>query len=402
MEWELTKKQAEYIFVDDEEICVEGSAGSGKTIFACSKTIFYAINNPGARIGIFRKTLPSLKKTSWLEIRKLLDDHKIVYDENKADGLITLSNGSTMSFSGLDDLSKVRSLNLDYIYIEQAEQIDRDTYLELKLRLRGSGADVEYRQAMLVVQPENPSHWIYQYFHVNGFGKVLFFSYHDNPLLPRKHREYYERLEQIDETAYRRYSLGEWCGNGNLIFTNWDKETRDTFNFYVIGIDFGFSVPSAVVLIGFYDLEPYVIDEVYEKELTTEDLFEQIKDMLHRNGLSFEDIDLAFADAAEPDRIKNLNEWGLYTEASVKDVKGRINTTKLTKIHIDENKCPNILKEIQSYSWRKDKDGYVTDVPVKVNDHAVDALQYAIYGILGANSPYRTTSTFDLMEVSVY
>lgn len=401
-EWLLTEKQAEHIQDDTNELCVEGSAGSGKTLFACSKTIFYGIENAGARIGIFRKTLPSLKRTSWLEIRKLLDNHGIVYEENKADGLITLSNGTTMSFSGLDDLSKVRSLNLDYIYIEQAEQIDRDTYLELKLRLRGSGADVKYRQAMLVVQPENPSHWIYQYFHVNGYGKILHFSYKTNSFLPAEHREYYERLEEIDETAYRRYSLGEWCGNGNLIFTNWDKETRDTFNFYAIGVDFGFSVPSAVVLIGFYDLEPYVLDEVYEKELTTEELFSRIKDMLIHNNLGFNDIDLAFADAAEPDRIKNLNEWGLYTEASVKDVKGRINTTKLTKIHIDEDKCPHLIKEIQSYSWRKDKDGNVTDVPVKVNDHAVDALQYAIYGMLGTNSPYRTDGTVDLSEVSVF
>ncbi len=212
---------------------------------------------------MFRKTLPSLKRTSWLEIRKLLDKHHIVYDENKADGIITLSNGSTLSFSGLDELTKVRSLNLDYIYIEQAEEIDRDTYLELKLRLRGSGANVKYRQAMLVVQPENPSHWIYQYFHVNGYGKILHFSYKTNSFLPAEHREYYERLEEIDETAYRRYSLGEWCGNGNLIFTNWDKQTRDTFNFYVIGVDFGWAVPSAALLIGFYDLEPYVIDEVY-------------------------------------------------------------------------------------------------------------------------------------------
>lgn len=401
-EWLLTEKQAEHIYDETNELCVEGSAGSGKTLFACSKTIFYAIDNPNSRSGIFRKTLPSLKRTSWLEIRKLLDKHHIVYDENKADGIITLSNGSTLSFSGLDELTKVRSLNLDYIYVEQAEEIDRDTYLELKLRLRGSGANVKYRQAMLVVQPENISHWIYQYFHINGYGKILHFSYKTNSFLPVEHREYYERLEEIDETAYRRYSLGEWCGNGNLIFTNWDKQTRDTFNFYVMGVDFGWAVPSAALLIGFYDLEPYVIDEIYEKELTTEELFNRIKIMLNKNSLGFEDIDMVFADAAEPDRITNFNEWGLYTEPSVKDVMGRINATKLTKLHIDKDKCPNTIKEIQSYSWRKDKDGIATNVPLKVNDHAVDALQYAVYGILGINSPYRSDGTVDLDEVSFY
>ena len=46
--------------------------------------IFWAINNPNSRIGVFRKTLPALKKTSWLEIRKLLDSHGIEYEENRS------------------------------------------------------------------------------------------------------------------------------------------------------------------------------------------------------------------------------------------------------------------------------------------------------------------------------
>lgn len=364
--------------------------------------IFWAINNPNSRIGVFRKTLPALKKTSWLEIRKLLDSHGIEYEENRSEGVIILSNGATLSFSGLDDLQKVRSLNLDYIYIEQAEEIDRDTYLELKLRLRGSGADVTYRQALLVVQPSEPSHWIYEYFHNMHYGKIVHFSFRENPFLPEDHKEYYERLKEIDYDAYRRYSLGEWGMLSSLIFKNWDTDTRETFNYYSVGIDFGWAVPSAALLIGFYDNEPYIIDEIYEKELTTEELFELIKGMLARNGLGISDIDLCFGDAASPDRIMNLNEWGLYTEPSVKDVQAKINTAKLTQIHINEDKCPNTLKEIQSYTWRKNRDGTILDVPVKLNDHAMDAMMYCIYGMLGANSPYKCDGTVDLDEVSFY
>lgn len=402
MEWKLSEKQAKYIDDDSNELLVEGSAGSGKTLFACSKVIFWAINNPNSRIGVFRKTLPSLKKTSWLEIRKLLDTHSIEYDENRSDGTIILSNNATITFSGLDDLQKVRSLNLDYIYVEQAEEIDRDTYLELKLRLRGSGVDVTYRQSLLVVQPSEPTHWIYEYFHNMKYGKVVHFSFRENPFLPEDHKEYYERLKEIDYDAYRRYSLGEWGMLSSLIFKNWDTDMRDTFNYYAIGIDFGWAVPSAVLLVGFYDNEPYILDEVYEKELTTEELFEQTKEMLMRNHLGFDDIDLAFGDAASPDRIQNLNEWGLFTEASIKDVSAKINTAKLTQIHINPDTCPNTIKEIQSYTWRKNRDGTILDVPVKMNDHAMDAMMYCIYGMLGTNSPYKTNSTFDLMEVSVY
>ena len=119
----LTDKQMEYIDDRTRHLVVLGSAGSGKTLFASIKTILYGLEHPNARIGVFRQTLPSLKKTAWLEIRKLLDKLGVVYKENKSDGVITFDNGSTISFIQLDDSRKVRSLNMDYIYIEQCEEI---------------------------------------------------------------------------------------------------------------------------------------------------------------------------------------------------------------------------------------------------------------------------------------
>ena len=98
MELVLTDKQMEYIEDKTRHLVVLGSAGSGKTIFASVKVILYAIEHPNARIGVFRQTLPSLKKTAWLEIRKLLDKLRINYKENKSDAVITLYNGSTLSF----------------------------------------------------------------------------------------------------------------------------------------------------------------------------------------------------------------------------------------------------------------------------------------------------------------
>jgi DNA helicase IV len=39
----LTDKQFEYIDNDTRHLMVQGSAGSGKTIFACTKVILYAL-----------------------------------------------------------------------------------------------------------------------------------------------------------------------------------------------------------------------------------------------------------------------------------------------------------------------------------------------------------------------
>jgi phage terminase large subunit len=77
MELVLTDKQYEYIEDDTRHLMIMGSAGSGKTIFACTKVILYALKYPNARIGVFRQTLPSLRETAWREIIELLDKYQI-------------------------------------------------------------------------------------------------------------------------------------------------------------------------------------------------------------------------------------------------------------------------------------------------------------------------------------
>ena len=39
----------------------------------------------------------------------------------------------------------------------------------------------------------------------------------------------------------------------------------------------------------------------------------------------------------------------------------------------------NLIKEIESYSWKTDLNGNILEEPVKFNDHALDALRYAVY-----------------------
>ena len=86
---EMTPTQQRWINDQTRELLIEGSAGSGKTIFACYKVIFYALGNSDASIYVYRKTLPSLKRTSWKEIRNLLYDLNVPYEENKSEGVIS-------------------------------------------------------------------------------------------------------------------------------------------------------------------------------------------------------------------------------------------------------------------------------------------------------------------------
>lgn len=63
-----------------------------------------------------------------------------------------------------------------------------------------------------------------------------------------------------------------------------------------------------------------------------------------------------------------------------KDVWAGIQKIKSMPLYITENSI-NLLHELKTYKWKTDKDGIIkpTEEPVKVNDHALDALRYAVF-----------------------
>ena len=402
----LTDKQYEYIDDDTRHLMIMGSAGSGKTIYACTKVILYALNYPNARIGVFRQTLPSLRETAWREIVELLDKYRVEYKENKSNGIVTLSNGSTISFTPVDDEKKLRSLNLDFVYIEQCEEVSEEAFIELDLRIRNEVAKKYGGQMLIVVQPQNKTHWLYRLFYQEKANdpdyKYVHFSYLDNPYLPEEQRKVYEGLRETNYDRYLTHTLGQWISSSKQIFSsNWDVGVnRSYFNFYVGGIDFGFNVPSCFLLIAFYDDEAYVLGEVYQAELTNEDFIKKIDEVLSRYELRYDHLDAVYCDSASPDRIEVLSRYGLPCYPSVKDVKAKIQTTQETRIHIDES-CVNLIREMPMYEWKKNKDGEVLDEPVKKNDHGVDALCYAVYGVRGALSKNRPSASFN-DEIYIY
>ena len=297
MDLVLTDKQFEHIDDMTRHLMIMGSAGSGKTIFASTKVILYALKYPNARIGVFRQTLPSLRETAWREIVELLDKYQIEYKENKSNGLVTLSNGSTISFTPVDDEKKLRSLNLDFVYIEQAEEITEEAFIELDLRIRNEVSKKYGGQMLIVVQPSNKSHWLYRLFYQEKLNdedyKYIHFSYLENPFLPEEQKKVYEGLKETNYERYLTHTMGEWISSSKQIFTNnWSVGVdRQYFSYYVGGIDWGWNSPACFLLCGVYDEEFYVLDEVYKTEMTNSMFLEEIECLLERNGLSKQGVE---------------------------------------------------------------------------------------------------------------
>lgn len=408
MDLVLTDKQYEYIDDDTRHLMIMGSAGSGKTIFACTKVILYALKYPNARIGVFRLTLPSLRETAWREIVELLDKYNIEYDENKSNGIVTLTNGSTISFTPVDDDKKLRSLNLDFVYIEQCEEISEEAFIELDLRIRNEVSKKYGGQMLLVVQPSNKTHWLYRLFYQEKANdsdyKKVHFSYLDNPFLPEEQAKVYEGLKETNYERYLTHTLGEWISSSKQIFTdNWSVglQGRTAFNYYVAGCDFGWNNPACFLLCGVYDDEFYVLGEIYRAEMKTQEFLSRIDELCASFGLTVGEVDAVYCDSADPEKIQQFCDYGLNAYPSVKDVKAKIDTTRETRIHISPA-CVNLIREMPQYEWKKNKDGEILDEPVKKNDHAVDAICYCVFGVRGKTSKNKPVSDFDSSLLKIY
>ena len=330
--------------------------------------------------------------TAWLEIREALDNYGIPYKENKSEGVMTFPTGSTISFKGLDDPNKIRSLNMDFIYVEQAEEISKDVFNELESRVRGKASIEDYGQLLLVITPSTKNHWIYKRFHLHKDDpkiEIIHFHYTDNSFVGEEYIQMAEERKKFDWENYIRLTLGLWQDTGGLIYQHWDiKESPFGYEFFTGGVDYGFNNPSCFLLLGWHDGECYVVDEVYQRNLINHQFIAEIIKCLRKHNLNPSQVDTVYCDSAEPNRIAEFCEYGFNAVGGIKNVDAKIEAVKSCKVHIAE-RCINTIREIGSYSYQKDKDGNDIDKPVKFDDHSMDALGYGIYGTCGILSADR-------------
>jgi phage terminase large subunit len=143
----------------------------------------------------------------------------------------------------------------------------------------------------------------------------------------------------------------------------------------VLGLDFGFKHPTALIECNFKEDMVFAKELIYESHLTSDDLVTRITDIFRDKEWSKDK--LIVADYARPEMIEDIRRAGFNIVNADKSVKAGIDSIKSSKLfyHIDSN---NIKKEFNNYKWKKVNDR-VLDEPVKLWDDALDALRYAVY-----------------------
>jgi PBSX family phage terminase large subunit len=247
------------------------------------------------------------------------------------------------------------------------------------------------------MNPTYPQHIIKQWIDAGINGDKNYYSLHftldDNPYI---NIDYKERIAKSTGIFHRRNYLGEWCLAEGAIFDFFDHKlfVRKTpprcAEYYIAGIDVGTSNAFACLIVGVstgrYDQQGHcmwVENEYFwdakriGKAKTNLEYATEIQEFTAPYGCKAIYIDPSAAAMKE-----DLRRKGLKIVDANNDVYNGI--TKMTSEMQDGNlyilnTCKNTIREIESYVWDPKASERGEDKPIKVDDHCLDALRYAIY-----------------------
>jgi phage terminase large subunit len=322
---------------------------------------------------VVSESFPHLKRGSMRDFLNILQEHDY-YDENrwnKTESTYTFETSSKLEFFSADMPSKVRGPRRDRLFVNEANNVAKESWDQLLLRTRE-----------IAFADWNPTSDFYMYedYDLRDEGEVgssdpnvdfLILTYKDN-----------EALDEsiVQEIEKRRANVGWWrvYGEGKRgevegkIFINWKiiDEIPHEARLVRYGLDFGYSNdPTAIVAIYYYN-GGYILDEItYQKGLSNK----QIADILNNQPKC-----MVMADSAEPKSIDELMLYGVNVQPTLKgqgSVNQGIQYVQDQQISITKRSVHGI-KEYRNYMWDTDKEGRILNDPIDLWNHFMDATRY--------------------------
>lgn len=368
---EVFSKNFEAFENEDTKIIInQGGSRSSKTYSILQCLILIALKRPKTKISIIRKSFPSLRGSVYRDWKEIMLQWNIYWDNqhSKTEHIYHFDNGSTIEFFSLDDSQKVRGRKHTILYINEANEIDFESWMQLKMRCEG--------KVFLDYNPSELEHWSYNL--INDRGSILIKStYLDNPFLSGDQKEYIENLIKVDPDFYKIYALGERVAPRSLVYNHFVRydnlPPQSEITGGALGFDIGFAGESALVEVDFATGNRlYVKEHFYLSGKTGEELISMIERTPFDRGRTI------YTDSARPDIILQLRRRGFRAMSSDKRVKEGIDFIRSKQVFININ-SENIWRESKLYSWKELRDGTITDEIVKKADHALDSLRYAAF-----------------------
>jgi phage terminase large subunit len=403
------------------ELVIAGPAGTGKSLACLWRLHLAALNNPGIRALIVRKTAVSLGSTT------LVTYEKKVAAQALAAGVVRwfggspreapcyrYANGSVIVVGGLDKSEKIMSAEYDLVFADEATELTVTDWESIGTRLRNG--ILSWQQQIAACNPAHPKHWLRQRCD-QGAAKMLVSRHRDNPAyvnadgtLTPQGADYFKKLDALTGVRRLRLRDGVWAAAEGLIYESFDDaihlidEVKPTAAWSRWGaVDFGYTNP--FVYQDWWedpDGRLYLAAEVYFTRRLVEDHAERIKSLLYYpSGQPRSQLPRAiYVDHDAEDRATLERKLGLSTTPAHKSVSDGIQAVQ-SRLKVQPDGKPRLFiarnallerdseldtaalptctaDEITGYVWavKPGNKGGLKEEPVKANDHGCDALRY--------------------------
>lgn len=354
---------------------VQGGSSAGKTFAIIPILIDIATKTPLSEISVVAESIPHLKRGAMKDFKKIMVETGRFFDDrwNATDFKYTFANGSQIEFFSADNDAKLRGARRDWLYMNEANNMNFHSYTELASRTK-KGVYLDW----------NPTDafWFHDELINDADVDFLIINYMDNEACPESALNFINKAKQKADAGsgfwsnwYRVYGLGEIGSLEGTVFNNWtqcDKIPKDA-EFISYGLDWGFTNdPTALIEAYRYESKIYVNELLYQTQLTNSDIVAKLK------SFNVNTSQCIVADSAEPKSIQDLTNAGYYVEPARKgpdSIKASIDRLQQYEIVVTKNSL-NLIKELRQYKWAKDREGKALNAPEDVMNHAIDCLRY--------------------------
>jgi len=354
---------------------IQGGMSSSKTFSIMILLVGYAESYPNSLITVASMTYSHLSTGSIRDFKKILEETNRWDADcfNKSAKIYTFNNGSQIEFLSTDNMTS-RGPRRDVLFVNEANGLDYETFDQLASRTRD-----------FVILDYNPSakFWAHEELVEKQKDRTSFIvlTYNENEALSEQEKQNIESRKpkpgEEPSNWWVVYGLGQIGSLEGNVYSGWEEKSIQEIqkgSLVRYGLDFGFS-NDETALVAVYDMgdNKYgLVEMVYEKGILGS---EYPKIMADKN------IDpnvLIVADSARPEIIAEIKRAGYRIVGADKNagsVKRGIDRVSQKQIVY----CgKNLKQEYLSYAWRKRRTGQILDEPEDGNDHALDAVRYAI------------------------
>ncbi len=392
----------------------DGSIRSGKTFLSILWLLRVNEECPPGDGMILGQTPETIERNFLNSLMSVLGEGNYHYRTGKSIDLYRWENGERITrrfyIVGARDvgaLRRIRGSTLMIAYVDEGTLVPKVVFDELVGRLSSGQA-----KCLVTTNPDSPNHWLLTDYVENKTARADWrrfrFLLEDNLSLDDSYIERVKRQYSGIPARYARMIKGQWVLAEGVIYQKFKKDIhvvkkkdipKSGLRRLFIGSDYGVGNPTAFLLIGEYYLNGkyvyYVLKEYYYSgretgvNKTTREFGEDFIKFAKGNRIEEVVIDpsaAALITELETNEVKRGVGYFYNVvpadNAVLEGIQAVANMFADNVLFIVDT-CINTIDELGLYSWDPKAQTNGIDKPLKINDHCLDALRYAIYTIIG-------------------